>query len=539
MIGSVLGGIGLFLLGMTLLISGLQAVAGDRLRSLLRASTSNHYTGLLSGTVATALVQSSSATTLTVVGFVGAGLISFPQSIGLLFGANLGTTSTAWIVSLLGLKIKIDVIALPLVGIGAGLKVFGGHKLGQAGLALAGFGLIFVGIDILQTGMAGLAEGIDPASFATPGLLGAALLVLIGAVMTVIMQSSSAAIATTLTAVHAGSLSLEQAVLLVIGQNVGTTVTALMGAAGGSVPARQTALAHVLFNVVAAAVALLILPIFLFVVRWISSMTGGDDPTIQIAIFHTIFKLVGIAILLPISGPFARFVERVVPERRKGLARRLTEGGSGVAEVRLESARLTVMEVAQEVIASSRRIIEPEAPGGSPEARLDACRDALGATRIYLEPLRTDPATPQAWARHVALLHAIDHVDRLIDACDEHEPATKVRRDEALAEVHDKVLALLDAASAVIATTTDRESFESAERIAAELVDYRRIHRPRILEQTALSDMSPLVAEGRLEAIRWGERLGFHLWRALHHLRGADGAQDDGETPTEADTLET
>ncbi|TVQ94035.1 MAG: Na/Pi cotransporter family protein [Deltaproteobacteria bacterium] len=539
MIGSVLGGIGLFLLGMSLLISGLQAVAGDKLRSLLRASTRNHLTGLASGAVATALVQSSSATTLTVVGFVGAGLISFPQSIGLLFGANLGTTSTAWIVSLLGLKIKIDVIALPLVGIGAGLKVFGGKRLGQAGLAVAGFGLIFVGIDILQEGMASVAETIDPASLAQPGVMGAVVLVLVGAIMTVIMQSSSAAIATTLAAVHAGTLGLDQAVLLVIGQNVGTTVTALMGAAGGSVPARQTAVAHVLFNVVAAAVALLILPVFLFVVKWISSMTAGDDPTIQIAIFHTIFKLLGIAILLPISAPFARFVERIVPERRQGLTRRLSEGGSSVPEVRLEAARQTVVEVMSEVVASTRRVVDPQSPGGNAEGRLDACREALASTRAFMEPLRTDPTSQQAWARHVALLHAIDHLDRLIEACDDREPATRVRRDEAVREVHDGVVELLQRADAVLASSEDVDAYEAAERLASDLSDYRRIHRPKILEQTASSDLSPLVAEGRLEAIRWGERLSFHLWRALHHLRGADLAESSAELPTEPDALET
>ncbi|MFP5380591.1 MAG: Na/Pi symporter, partial [Vicinamibacteria bacterium] len=174
----------------------------------------------------TALVQSSSATTLATIGFVSAGLLSLPNAIGVVIGANIGTTATGWLVSLLGLKLSIGKIAMPLIGVGALLRLLARERLAQAGLALAGFGVIFVGIDALQAGMAALAGRVDPAQFPVAGLAGRLLLVLLGVLMTVIMQSSSAAVATTLTALSGGAITLDQAAALVIGQNVGTTVTA-------------------------------------------------------------------------------------------------------------------------------------------------------------------------------------------------------------------------------------------------------------------------------------------------------------------------
>ena len=248
MVGTLLGGIGLFLLGMLMLTDGLQALAGDRLRSALRRYTRTRPSAILTGAAVTAVVQSSSATTLAVIGFVGAGLLSFRQALGVVFGANLGTTTTAWLVAGVGLKVSVSAFALPLVGVGSLGKLFGSGRIVPVGTAVAGFGLVFVGIDVLQSGMQGLTSRFDPARFTDLGVLGYALLVAVGALMTVVMQSSSAAVTTTLAAIAAGSINLEHAAALVIGQNVGTTVTASVAAIGGSAAARRTAVAHVAFN---------------------------------------------------------------------------------------------------------------------------------------------------------------------------------------------------------------------------------------------------------------------------------------------------
>lgn len=165
MIGSLLGGIGLFLLGMILMTDGLKTAAGDALRRVLLRFTGGPFRAMLSGATITALVQSSSATTLTTIGFVSAGILTFQQAVGVIFGANLGTTSTGWLVSLLGFKVSIASYALPMVGVGALLNLLGRGRLRAAGLALAGFGLIFVGIDQLQSAMAVVATRIDPSMF--------------------------------------------------------------------------------------------------------------------------------------------------------------------------------------------------------------------------------------------------------------------------------------------------------------------------------------------------------------------------------------
>jgi len=547
MIGSLLGGIGLFLLGMTLMTSGMQAVAGDRLRGWLQRSTRTPLSGLLAGTGVTALIQSSSATTLAAVGFVGAGLLTFSQSLGLLYGANLGTTSTAWIVSLLGLKVKIDVIALPLVGIGAGLKVFGGKRLGHAGLAIAGFGLIFVGIEVIQEGMAGVAAVLDPGAWARPGVLGTVILLGFGLVMTVVMQSSSAAIATTLAAVHAGTIGLEQAALLAIGQNVGTTVKAVLGAAGGPVAAWRAAVAHILFNVGTGAAALVTLPLFLLGVRWFSDLVGGDDPAVQLAIFHSFFNLLGVAIFLPLTPRFGALVERLVPERRKGLVRRLSDAGAGVPDLRIEAARRTVDDALAEATQVAAGILSGESKG-DPARRLSEVREAVLETRRWLAPLRSDPGTAGTWRRHLAILHALDHLDRLVDACDDFEPATRLRRDGALDELRGIVTRLLapaltggvDGPGAAGGSMNPSEPPPEGEpggpaegpdahteALSLELADYRRLHRPRILEQTAAGTLSPLAADERLEAIRWAERVGHHVARARVHLAEAARVRDD------------
>lgn len=215
-LSTVLGGIGLFLLGMILMTDGLKAVAGDSLRGVLSRFTGNRFSAVTMGALVTALVQSSSATTLATIGFVSAGLLGFGNAVGIMLGANLGTTSTGWLVGLLGLKLSIGDILLPFIGLGALARLIGRGRLAHAGSALAGFGVIFVGIDVLQGGMQELAENFKLDAFAQPGLAGRVWLVLIGAAMTVVMQSSSAAVATTLTALSSGALDLSQSAALVV-----------------------------------------------------------------------------------------------------------------------------------------------------------------------------------------------------------------------------------------------------------------------------------------------------------------------------------
>src|SRR5262249_49568333 len=259
---AVLGGVGLFLLGMTVMTAGLKALARSALRTVLGKAAATPLRGALWGAIATLIVQSSSATTMTTIGLVSAGLLTFPQGLGLVFGANVGTTATGWLVALIGVRVSLTAAALPMIFVGALIKLLGSGRVSGGGASLAGFGLVLFGLTTLQQGMGGLAESLHPADvpavLAGPdagwwvGLLGVLALVVAGLVMTALMQSSTAAIALTLSAHYAGAIGLDQGCALIIGQNIGTATSSAMAAIGASSTAKRLAIAYILFKVIAA-----------------------------------------------------------------------------------------------------------------------------------------------------------------------------------------------------------------------------------------------------------------------------------------------
>ncbi len=309
-LGGLLGGIGLFLLGMGLMTDGLKLAAGPALERILAYSTQTRLRGLASGVLVTALVQSSSAVTVATIGFVNAGLLTLGQSMWVLFGANVGTTMTGWLVALVGLKFKIEALALPLIGVGMALRLSGeGKRRGALGLALAGFGVLFLGIDMLREGFTGLSE-----DFRLPegeGVRDILVQVLIGIVLTVLMQSSSASLTIALTAAQGGLLTAQGAAAVVIGANIGTTVTALIASIGATPNAKRAASAHILFNLLTGTVALTLLP-------WLVPAIGaagdalelGSAPAAKLALFHTAFNLLGVALIWPIAARMAGFLEK-------------------------------------------------------------------------------------------------------------------------------------------------------------------------------------------------------------------------------------
>jgi phosphate:Na+ symporter len=267
---AIVGGIGFFLLGMAVMTDGLKALAGSALRTVLAKATTTSLSGTAWGAIVTLLVQSSSATTMTTIGLVSAGLLTFPQGLSLVFGANIGTTGTGWLVALLGVRISLTAYALPIIFAGALLKLIGKGRWAASGAAIAGFALILVGLTTLQQGMSGLAEQVEPADLpAVLGapdalwwsyLLGVLLLVAAGIVSTTVMQSSTAAITVTISALFAGAIGLDQALALVIGQNIGTATSSAMAAIGASKTAKRLAVAYIAFKLIAAAIAIILFP---------------------------------------------------------------------------------------------------------------------------------------------------------------------------------------------------------------------------------------------------------------------------------------
>jgi len=310
--GMLIGGLGLFMLAINMITDGLKSAAGHALRNMLGKWTSSLMHGILSGLTMTAIVQSSSAVTVATIGFVNAGLISMHKSLGVVYGSNIGTTMTGWLVAVVGFQINIEAFALPLIGIGMLLRLTGGEsKRAAFGIALAGFGLFFIGIDVLRGAFDGLVLGIDLNQFSVDGIWGIWLFVFIGFLMTVLTQSSSAAIAITLTAATGGVVGIHAAAAMVIGANVGTTSTAAIAVIGATANAKRVAAAHIIFNVVTAIVALFSLPVLFWAIHKTETLLGWEAvPAVTLALFHTIFNIVGVLIMLPLNKQLAHFLDK-------------------------------------------------------------------------------------------------------------------------------------------------------------------------------------------------------------------------------------
>jgi len=306
------GGIGLFLLGMQMMTDGLKMSAGKSLRQILKKSTRTPLRGILSGALITSMVQSSSAVTVASIGFVNAGLLNLTQAIRVAYGSNLGTTMTGWLVAIIGFGFQIKAFALPAICIGMLMTLFAKHgRYPAIGKAVAGFGLFFLGIELMKSGFAGLESLIVFDALQQGGITGLVVFVGAGFLMTLIMQSSSAAIAITLTAAAGGVVALPAAACLVIGANVGTTSTAALAAIGATPNARRVAAGHVIFNLVTGFVALVILPFILMAIDLFQQQSGMEGgPATFLALFHTIFNLLGIALMWPITGKLVRYLKQ-------------------------------------------------------------------------------------------------------------------------------------------------------------------------------------------------------------------------------------
>jgi len=315
----MIGGLCLFLFGMKVLSDGIQQSAGDRMKKALNFMTGNRFAGVFTGFVITAIIQSSSATTVMVVAFVNAGLLSLTQSIGVIMGANIGTTVTAWIVSLLGFSINISSMALPAVGIGFILSVTK-WKYKNLGELIMGFGFLFLGLDFLTKIMSAASASYNFNAIAAVSHLGFAS-VMIGAgagmVMTLLIHSSSAATAIILTMAYNGVVGFEMTASMVLGANIGTTIDAALASIGTKTAAKRAALVHVLFNVIGTIWALFLLKPLLAVVHF---LTPGNpvahDPAIttHLAMLHTIFNTVNTIIFLPFVNQFAKLVSFIIRE---------------------------------------------------------------------------------------------------------------------------------------------------------------------------------------------------------------------------------
>jgi len=401
------GGLGLFLLGMGMMTDGLKLAAGQALHRILERATRTRLQALASGVLVTALVQSSSAVTVAAIGFVNAGLLALAPSLWVLFGSNVGTSMTGWIVALVGLKFKVEALALPLVGLGALLRLAGeGRRVAALGTALAGFGLLFTGIALLQQAFVGLSAQISlPAGegvWAVLAQLG------IGVVMTVLMQSSSAAMAVTLTAAQGGLIGAQGAAAVVIGANIGTTVTALLATIGATPNARRAAAAHVVFNLLTGVVALLLLPWMIHVLGWLREVLSlPPDPATNLALFHTSFNVLGVLLMWPLAGQLAHRLQQLFRAREEDEAhpRFLDDTVLGVPALALDALQRELARLGAVAVASVQLGAEGAA-GLAVQSRYVIFSSLTASIERFVERLRSASMTHEASARLARLLQA-------------------------------------------------------------------------------------------------------------------------------------
>jgi phosphate:Na+ symporter len=306
MLGSLLGGIGLFLLGMQMMTDGFKIAAGHALRTILERSTHTPLRGILSGAFITSLVQSSGAVTVATIGFVNAGLMNLTQAITIIYGSNIGTTMTGWLVTMIGFQFNVQAFALPLVGFGMLLRLIKSNsRHGAIGEAIAGFGLFFVGIDIMKSTFEGIGSGLQLSNLAGGDLYGHLIFLGIGFLLTFSMQSSSAAMAIALTATAGGLLPMDSAASVIIGANIGSTSTAALAVINATPNAKRVAAGHVIFNLVTGIAALILLPFLLELLLVLPRVLHREtNPTALLALFHTVFNVAGVCLM----WPFTRFM---------------------------------------------------------------------------------------------------------------------------------------------------------------------------------------------------------------------------------------
>ncbi len=511
-----LGGLGLFLIGMSIMTQGLKDLAGDTLRGWLQRFTRSPLTGATVGACGTAILQSSSATSVMAVGFVGAGLLTFPQALGVIFGANIGTTATGWMIALLGFKLSLSSLVMPLIFAGAMLRLLGGRRIAAMGWAFAGFGLIFAGITTLQTAMEGAGEFITPHSFPSDSVGGRALLVGLGIVITLVTQSSSAGVATAITAVHVGTISFSQAAAMVIGMDVGTTFTAALATVGGNVGAKRTGVAHVVYNLMTGVGAFLLLPWFVIGWQRLSGNSVASDAELALVSFHTLFNGLGVLLVLPFTNHFAGLIQWIVPSRARVLTQRLEPSLLAQSSVAISAVEATLADLVGELFRALARSVKGACEHDETLASLDRLDEALLETRAYMSRIPSNGVSPEVEVAYSTSVHILDHLARL---------SRRMRMQDRLknksdSEMQGIVASLVTGIKNPVEGDTDSRAHLNSELasvwqdIEAKMEAYRR----RVIRQAGLGATTTDEAISRLDDFRWLRRVAYHSWRIAWHL---------------------
>ena len=448
---TLLGSLGVFLFGMKLMSESLQKVAGEKLRSILAAMTSNRVKGIFTGVLITAIIQSSSATTVMVVSFVNAGLISLSESVGIIMGANVGTTITAWLISILGFKVSMAKIAIPIIGISFPLLFSKRTKLKNIGELIIGFSLLFIGLGFLKENVPDIS--VESLGFlgngGNLGFLSLLLFLSVGTLLTVVIQSSSATMALTLVLAANGTITFEMAAAMVLGENIGTTITANMAAMVANTSAKRAARAHLIFNSFGVIWILIVFYPFIKFIDWFMIFDGSGSPLldkaaipIALSIFHTIFNILNVLIMVWFIPLIVKLVTKMVKEKEDDEEFRLKYISTGT----LATPELSILQAREEIFVYAERVTKmfgyiKELFGTEKEkkfeklySKIEKYEDICDRMEIeiaeYLTKVSESELSVSGSRRIKAMFEVIDDIESVGDSCFNLAKAIRRKKDD-------------------------------------------------------------------------------------------------------------
>ena len=500
----LLGAVGLFLYGMKVMSEGLQKAAGDRLRNILSAMTRNRFTGTLTGFFITALIQSSSASTVMVVSFVNAGLMSLAQSMAVIMGANVGTTFTAWIISLFGFKVDMSAFVLPIIGLAIPLLFTKKSRNKSIGEFLIGFAFLFMGLDMISRYVPDLQSNPEMFEFLTRyssmGMGSVLIFLTVGIVVTMVIQSSAATFAITLIMCSKGWIDFDLSCALVLGSNIGTTITPLLASMSGNVAAKRAAMGHLLFNLLGVIWVVCLFYPFVHLNVWLTEAIGSGDPTalsgyvnhieatqpeiynhlfdnslpaghevlakiaamqtsvsIGLSVFHTVFNLINLSIMIWLTGLYVKIVERLVPakhvEDEEFQLKFISGGLMNASELNITQAEKEIAVFAERVermIGMAQKLLHT--PVESEDfaqlySRLQKYEDISDRMEIeiahYLKRCSEGRLSNEGKTKIASMLRMVSEIESIADCC---MGAGKIleRKTQAHVQFNDEIYANID-----------------------------------------------------------------------------------------------
>lgn len=517
-LAGAVGGLGLLLIGLRVMTEALQSLAGSRMQGWLVRVTRTPWSGALAGMVVTAALRSSGVTTVAAVGFVGAGMISFEQSLGIILGANIGTTFTGWIVAALGFGMNGGALWSLLLCGGALCWMLGSKRFARIGAVIAGFALLFLGLGLLQHGLAAVADGLSLTGINGSSWIGRLGMLGFGMLFSLLTQSSSATAATALSAIATGWIDLPQALAVVIGADVGTTATAWLASIGGTTDSRRTGLAHVIYNLLSGAGAFLWIPAYCGLVSHLGAFAGTEGMVFATVAFHSLFNVAGVLVVLPFTHRFASFIRHLLPERSPLPSAVLDPRLIDTPAVACQTLhRATMGTAALALECASHALASPPQPPAP--ASLDAvvrsstdCRQFVAALVAGAKGADIGPGLPE-------VLHALDHIDRLVDRCRDSANIHHLAETDALAGEAARAREGCDSLRQfLLAPGSGDNPLPSLGALAIRLESDHMLVRHAMIEEAARGERPPEALDRDLDAHRWLRRTAWHAYRIAHYL---------------------